>query len=411
MAPRISTSPALIISAALVSAAGLSFAACARSCSSRSAGASMRPLAAGLGHGLHDDQVAQPVEQVGGEPARVVPGLDHVVDRVEHGRAVPGRERLDHLIQQPVVGVAQQRDGAVVAQALLVRAGDELVEHRQRVADRARSGPDDDREHGRLVGHALADQDLLQMLPQHRRGHEPERVVVGSGPDRRDDLFRLSRREDELQVRRRLLDELQQRVEALPGDHVGLVDDVDLEAARHRGVEGAFAQVPGVIDAAVRRGVDLDHVDAPRPGRGQRHARGADPAGVGGGTLLAVQRPGQDPRAGGLAAAPRAAEQVRVMDPAAAQRLPQRLRDLVLALDLGEAAWPVAAVEGQRGAGRSRVRSAVRVTGTGGVACHDLILPKIRTPRTPDRARVPLLPSGPGGVGGMNAVRGVWQPV
>ena len=30
-----------------------------------------------------------------------------------------------------------------------------------------------------------------------------------------------------------------------------------------------------------------------------------------------------------------------------------------------------------------------------------------RTPRTPIRARVPLLPSGPGGVGGSNAVRGV----
>ena len=40
---------------------------------------------------------------------------------------------VDDLVEQPVVGVAEQRDGPVVAQAALVRARHQLVEHGQRV--------------------------------------------------------------------------------------------------------------------------------------------------------------------------------------------------------------------------------------------------------------------------------------
>ena len=171
--------------------------------------------------------------------------------------------------------------------------------------------------------------------------------MVGTRPDGRDDLLRLGGGEDELQVRRRLLDQLQQRVEALLGDHVRLVDDVDLEAPGHRRVEGPLAQFPGVVHAAVRGRVDLDHVDAARPGRRERDAGVADPAGFGGGTLDAVQRAGENPRAGRLAAPARAAEQVGVVDPPGAQRLGERAGDVFLPLHLGERRRAVLAVEGQ----------------------------------------------------------------
>ncbi len=227
--------------------------------------------------------------------------------------------------------------------------------------------------------------------------------MVRAGPDGRDDLLGFGRGEDELQVRRGFLDQLQQRVEPLLGHHVRLVDDVDLEAPGHRGVEGPLAQFPGVVDAAVRGGVDLDHVDAARPGRGQGDAGIADPAGVGRGPVDAVQRAGQDPGAGRLAAPARAAEQVSVVDPAGAQRLAQRAGDVVLPLHLGERGRAVLAVQGQAGPG-NRGRPLAFRRGCG----HQLILTgNGRTPRTPVRARVPLLPSGPGGVGGINAVRGV----
>ena len=94
-----------------------------------------------------------------------------------------------------------------------------------------------------------------------RRRDQPERVVVGARADGGQHLVRLGGGEDEDEELRRLLDHLEQGVEALRGHHVGLVDDVDLVAAVDRGEEGAFAQVARVLDTAVAGRVDLDHVD------------------------------------------------------------------------------------------------------------------------------------------------------
>ena len=130
------------------------------------------------------------------------------------------------------------------------------------------------------------------------------------------------------------------------------------------------------------------------------------PHGSGVGPFCAVQRPGQDPGARGLAAAARPAEQVGVVDPAGAQRLPQRLGDVFLALDLGERRRPVPAVERQARRGATGPVQVHR-HGAGHVACHDLTLAgTVRTPRTPARARLPLLPSGPGGVDGITPCEG-----
>ena len=52
-----------------------------------------------------------------------------------------------------------------------------------------------------------------------------------------------------------------------------LVDDVDLEAALRRAEERAFAQLAGVVDAAVAGRVDLDDVDGAGAVAGQRDAR------------------------------------------------------------------------------------------------------------------------------------------
>src|SRR3546814_15508983 len=100
---------------------------------------------------------------------------------------------------------------------------------------------------------------LAQLLDvcEHRGGrHETERVVVRAGTDRAEHLLGLGRREDELHVVGRLLDELEQRVEALLGDHVGLVEDEDLEAVAGGREDRAFAQVARVVDAVVAGGVD-----------------------------------------------------------------------------------------------------------------------------------------------------------
>ena len=147
MAPRISTSPVLIVSAALASRSWPKPAACLRIRSSWSSGASSRPEVAASGTAAKHDQVAQPVQEVHSEPSRIVAGLDDMVDGQEDRGTVAGRESLGHLVEQRAVGVAEQRDRPVVAQSGLVRAGHELIEHRQRVPHRAGAGPDHDGQH------------------------------------------------------------------------------------------------------------------------------------------------------------------------------------------------------------------------------------------------------------------------
>src|SRR5699024_4389642 len=114
---------------------------------------------------------------------------------------------------------------------------------------------------------------------QQRFGrYQAERVVVGARTNGADDLVWFGRREDELDVRRRLFDDLQQRVEACRGDHVGLVDDEDLVTVAGRGEGRAFAQVAGVFHAAVAGRVDFDDIQGSGAAVGQLYAARAGAA-------------------------------------------------------------------------------------------------------------------------------------
>src|SRR5690606_11757570 len=185
----------------------------------------------------------------------------------------------------------------------------------------------------------------LAQLAHGRRRDQPERVVVGARADRRQHLVRFGGGEDEQDVFRRLLHELEQRVEARRGDHVGLVDDVDLVARLHRREDGALAQLAGVVHTAVGGRVYLDDVARAVPGRPQGPAGVALPARLGGGPGGAVQGAGEDARRGGLAAAPRPGEEIGVVEAPGADRVDERLGDVLLADDFGEGLRPVFAVQ------------------------------------------------------------------
>ena len=207
------------------------------------------------------------------------------------------------------------------------------------------AGAHHQRQGGRLDRDGLLLAQLGEVRREQARRDQPERVVVGARPDGRQHLLRLGGGEDEAQVGRRLLDQLEQGVEALRADHVGLVDDVDLVAAADRREERLLAQVAGVVDAAVGGRVDLDHVDRARAPAGQVAAGVALAARVGDRRLLAVERAGQDPRRGGLAAAAGTGEEVGVVHPVGRERSAQRLGHVVLPDDLGEGLGTVAPVE------------------------------------------------------------------
>ncbi len=131
------------------------------------------------------------------------------------------------------------------------------------------------------------------------------------------------------------------------------------------------------------------------------------------GPLGTVEAAGEDAGRGGLAAAARSGEEVGVGGPVRAQRCTQRVRHVLLADDVGEGVRSVPAVQGcghasqGRRGDRHRGRGGGRPVDSAPRARRRHPSGRTRTPRTPVRARLPLLPSGPGGVQRDDAARGV----
>src|SRR5690606_23718669 len=105
--------------------------------------------------GGDDDEVAQALEQIFDEATRVLTGLYDAIDRREGARGRASSEGADDLVEQLAVGVAEQRDSALVRDRRPLGSGDQLVEDRQRVARRASAGAHDERQNTRVGGDAL----------------------------------------------------------------------------------------------------------------------------------------------------------------------------------------------------------------------------------------------------------------
>ena len=100
-----------------------------------------------VGHRLQHDQIAEALQQIGGEPPRVVAGIDHRLDGAEQRRRVPCRQRVDRVVDQRHVRRAKQRQRPRVRRPGCLRTGQQLVQHRQGVAGRPAACPDHQRVH------------------------------------------------------------------------------------------------------------------------------------------------------------------------------------------------------------------------------------------------------------------------
>ena len=119
---------------------------------------------------------------------------------------------------------------------------------------------------------------IAQPFDDQRRRQLLEVELQAAGEHRDRDLLRIGRRQHELHVFGRLLERLQHRVERRLGQHVDFVDQVDLVAPRRRRVARVVEDLAHVVDAGVRRRVELQQVD--EPAGVDVGARGQMPQGV-----------------------------------------------------------------------------------------------------------------------------------
>ena len=119
--------------------------------------------------------------------------------------------------------------------------------------------------------------------------------------------------EEELDVRRRLFERLEESVESLLGEHVYFVNDVNLETGTSGHIADVVTNLAHFVDAAVRCAVELHHVHIFADG--YLMADFTFVARLGRRSLLAVQRFREDACHRGFAYAAGTAEQVSMRHP------------------------------------------------------------------------------------------------
>ena len=247
-----------------------------------------------IGDVLQDDQVSEPTKKVGDERTRIVTGINHAVDDAEECATVLLQECLDRLIEQDAVCDAELGNSVGIRDAFGSRSRDHLAKNRHAVSHAALARACNERKRLGVRGNSFTFAHVCQVLLKQPNRHEAKSVVMGARPDGRQNLVRFGRREDEPHMRRRLFDELEQRIEARVGDHVCFVNDENLVPRCHGREHRTLTQLAGVFDLAVRGRVELDHIDGSRSVCGKVNAALAHTAGVRGRALLAIQRTGDD---------------------------------------------------------------------------------------------------------------------
>ena len=267
---------------------------------------SKNPCAAGDFHpGREMRRLQQVLHHREGIGARVIQALLQVGQRFRH---LAGHHFLEQVQDATAIGQAQHGAhrfrGDDVARAV-TDMGDGLIQQRQGIARAAFRRAGDQRQRTfldlplllrgrcRQIGGEFGAVDAAQVKPlaarQHRHRNFPD---LGGG-------------EDELHMRRRFFQRLEQTIERLLGQHVHFVDDIDLVARRHRGVAHPLDDLAHIVDAGARRGVHLLHIDI--AGFGNRNAGFAHAAGMDGRFRPlpvgadAVEGPGDDAGRRGLA--------------------------------------------------------------------------------------------------------------
>ena len=187
--------------------------------------------------------------------------------------------------------------------------------------------------------------DALQMLHQQRGIDAAQIEALAARQHGHRHLADFGGGEDELGVRRRLFQRLEQRIEGGARQHVHFVEDVDLVARRHRRVADGVVDLAHVLDAVVRGGVHLDDVEMPAfHDRLAVHAEHRHVDGRPGDRAVrqfVIERAGEDARRRGLADAAHAGEDPGLRNASGLEAVRDRAHHGVLADQIVEGRGPV----------------------------------------------------------------------
>ncbi len=281
------------------------------------------------------------VDRLVGEGVEVASPVLEGVEQLDPANRIGGHEGRHEATDRVPVGEPEQVAHRVRREKVAA-AGEQLVEDRLRVAHPAVGKVGDERDCLGLGGATIRLEDPAQLSLDEDRRERAEVEALDAREDRRPDLAGIGRAEDEEDVRRRLLERLEEDVPSLR-DPLDLVDDEYLRREVRRRRVDARQELADVVDPVVGRGVELDDVQG--AALADRVAGGTGVARLAVGHVRAVDRLGEDPRERRLAGPARSHEQVGVAGPAGPERVPDRGHDRVLADDVLEALGPPAAIQ------------------------------------------------------------------
>ena len=233
----------------------------------------------------------------------------------------------------PPVDGAQHGSRVGLAQGAAAE-GNQLVHQAQRVAHAAFRGSREQRRGRGFELEILGGGDEFQALADEvcRQPFETELQTAREHGDRQ--FLRIGGRQQEFDVRRRLFEGFQQRIEGVVGQHVHFVDEVHLVAAASGRVLHVVQQFARIINLGAGGRVDLDEVD--EAAFVDFAACGAYAAWIGADAGFAVERLGEDARHRRLADAASTGEQECVMHFAAIECVGQRAQHVFLPDHFGE---------------------------------------------------------------------------
>ena len=275
----------------------------------------------------------------------LAPLAHHLVNQRQRARRIRINQPIREREQEALIRRAEHPKHKRLRQpaVLLLRVGKAHVHDRPCVAHAAlrRAGDAGKR---RVLGLNMA---FLQRDAQPPddlvRGNPPEVEPLTAGKDRRRELLRLRRRQNEHDIGGRLFQRLEQRVERALREHVHLVDDIHAIAPRLRRVFHLFAQIADLVHAVVAGRVDFQNIEAVF--LCQRPAGVARAAGIAVLRVFAVDRAREHLCRRGFARAARAAEQIRMRNASARDLAAQRFDHSLLPHKILEPRRTIAAIQ------------------------------------------------------------------